>query len=157
MGVKLYQLRFPSDSCKFNGSHHFTKVLGNIWRCKYCWASKYLPNSYGDALDFTIDINRKGLASAYQNLLKDKPNTVKVLETLRGIRMTRESSTEKVAQKLEQALVVSLAKDNKELRGVRKEMSQLDSNDGVASILDKVTSINMGSSGRRIPIMKGRS
>ena len=157
MGVKLYQLRFPTDDCKFHPHHHFTKVLGNIWRCKYCWASKYLPNSYGDALNFTIEIRNKGLSLAYDNLLKDRPNTVAVLETLRGIRLVRENSTEEVAKRLEQELVLTLVKDNREISAIRKEMNFGDSKEDLITMLDKITSWDMSKTGRKVLVMKGRS
>ena len=157
MGVKSQQLKFPTDDCKFHEYHHFTRVIGNIWRCKYCWASKYLPGSYDEALAFTIDVKRKGMAYAYKDILEHRPNTVKILETLRGIRMTREVLDENTAKMLEQELILTLVKDKKEISAIRKEMNLDFNKEGVISMVEKIVSWDMDRAGRKMIKIKGMS
>lgn len=160
MGVELYQLRFPTDECKFHKHHYFTKVLGNVWRCKYCWASKFLPSSFEEAMTFTLEIKRKGLSTAYKNQLKERPNTIKMLETLRGIKLARKETDEETAKRLEQKLILTLVKDKREITALRKEMNFGYNKEGAISILDrldKTSAWDVKSAGRKVSIMKGRS
>lgn len=82
---------FPEDHCESSpsGAHHFTQLIGTIWRCKYCWATKWLPISWNDVCQFSIAIRTLGLDKAYQKSVNRRPHTKVLLSKLEKIRLIR--------------------------------------------------------------------
>lgn len=89
-------VEFPEPYCEQgpNRAHHFVQIVGNIWRCKYCWAVKWLPSSISDAVNFSNEIKRFGLEAAYQRLLKHRPRVVEILERMEDFRLLRKAFPE---------------------------------------------------------------
>lgn len=82
---------FPSSYCSYSptGGHYSSLILPNIWRCKYCWAVKWLP-SWNEVIAFSEDIRKMGIQAAYQKWLQPKSKVRELLTKLEEIRLMKE-------------------------------------------------------------------
>lgn len=89
-------IEYPEIRCDEspNHAHYFTPVTSSIWRCKYCWATVWLPANWEDCVRFSNDIMRLGLDKAYQKHLQDKPLIRRILGKLEEIRLLRKALPE---------------------------------------------------------------
>ena len=79
----------PRCDCSPNRAHHYTVLTGTIWRCKYCWATKWQPGNWRDACQFSDAIRKSGIDKAYRVALSRRPKTKVLLEKLEEIRLLR--------------------------------------------------------------------
>ena len=70
-------------------AHHYVKLVGSIWRCKYCWAVMWLPADLRDATKFSADISRLGFERGYSRQLSFRPKTRDLLTKLDEIRLLK--------------------------------------------------------------------
>ena len=84
-------VRYPEPQCDSSptGGHYITPLVGNIWRCKYCWVTKWQPESWNEAVLFSDNIQKYGLARAYQIHIGRRPRTKELLAKLEKIRLLR--------------------------------------------------------------------
>lgn len=86
-------IEWPDPACEDSptGAHHFLVIIGNTWRCRYCWRAKWLPGHLGSAESFSLSIRKFGLEKAYQNQLRQSPKIRQLLEKLEKIRLLRKA------------------------------------------------------------------
>ncbi len=91
------ELKYPEKRCEDspNRAHYYRQLVGNIWRCHYCWAAKWLPNNFIDASKFSNDIGRLGRDRAYEKLLSQRPKIRQMLAKLEEIRMLKKVMPQK--------------------------------------------------------------
>ena len=85
------ELRRPESRCEDSPvrAHHYFRMIGGIWRCRYCWRTVWLPATLGEAVALGYDIGRIGIDRAYQKHLQGKPETKQLLAKLEEIRLLR--------------------------------------------------------------------
>lgn len=104
-------IEYPDTRCELspNHAHFFTRIVGSVWRCKYCWAPVWFPSSWEEATRFTKDIQGLGLDKAYQKHLQHKPLVKQKLKKLEDIRLLR-----KVLPERELMMAIAAIVDGKE-------------------------------------------
>lgn len=103
------EVAWPEDRCEVgpNHTHHFFPVVMSIWRCDHCWAVKWTPFHWADAIKFSASISKMGVELAYRKHLHYKPKTKLILEKLEEIRLLRKAGLdEDVLMKAIAAVVV---------------------------------------------------
>ena len=96
-------IEYPSSRCldSPHRGHHFLCVLPPfVWRCKYCWKAKWQPASTAEAIKFTGQIDKLGLAEAYKRKLQKLPEIAKLLEKMEEIRLLRRTLSEEELSKV---------------------------------------------------------
>lgn len=89
-------IRWPELECLYSpeGNHHFIAQSsiskGNLWVCKYCSATKWLPSDWVSCFDLSIDMRRHGIQEAYWKWLDNRPKLKELLVKLQDIGMLRE-------------------------------------------------------------------
>ena len=89
-------IRWPEPECPYSptGSHHFVAhdsiSIGNLWVCKYCLATKWLPSGWTDCFNLSIDMRKYGIQRAYWKWLDRRPRLKELLVKLQDIGMLRE-------------------------------------------------------------------
>ena len=88
-------VEYPSRECTDGNAHYWIELskLG-IWRCKYCWAAKWLPRYFTESIKFTNNIHRWGLSKAYKVQLDKMPEVKNLLELLYDLRSTKSKVSE---------------------------------------------------------------
>ena len=90
------ELRYPEKECSYHPAGHcYLQIIGNVWRCKYCWAPKWQPKDYSEAVTCSMDIATLGLQSAYAKWLRYRPMAKEMLMKLEEIRLLREMMPKK--------------------------------------------------------------
>ncbi len=85
----MVKVEFPNAECISKLSHHYILVAREVWWCKNCWKSKWLPEYSETAATFSMDIARSGIDEAYAKWLQDRPETAKMLRRLEEVRLLR--------------------------------------------------------------------
>lgn len=101
------EVTWPEDRCELspNHAHYFRPVAKDIWRCKYCWLSKWTPFYWTDAIRFSNSIVKMGVELAYQKHLHYRPGIKRILEKLEEIRLLRKVLPEKQLMEAVAAIV----------------------------------------------------
>ncbi len=86
MDIKYPEVRCEESPVK---AHYYTVIVGNIWRCKYCWATVCLPSGFAEAVRFCTAIKTMGIDRAYRKYLSHKPKIKETLIKLEEIRLLR--------------------------------------------------------------------
>jgi len=107
------ELEYPESYCKLSPvkAHRYLKLVGNIWRCHYCWRAVWLPANWDDAIDFSNQIRRRGLDRAYKMMLSDKPDIMQLLDKLEKIRLMRKVVPEDELMKIIAVIVTNKEKE----------------------------------------------
>ncbi len=102
------ELKYPDSYCKYSptGAHWFLVLQGKIWRCHYCWAVKWQPMSWDEALNFSLDIRKDGIQVAYSKWLLYRPATKKILIKLEEIRVMKDLMPEEELLKVIAVIVL---------------------------------------------------
>ena len=87
--VSSDRIKFPEPYCSNNKSHYFVTLEGDIWRCEYCWATKWLPPYWNETEIFSNLIKILGLDKAYNKMLIKYPATKIMLQELEDMRLAR--------------------------------------------------------------------
>ena len=88
-------IRWPQPKCPYSptGGHYFiaheSMAKGNLWVCKYCSATKWLPFGWTDCFNFSIDMRNYGVQMTYWRWLDKKPRLKELLVKLQDIGMLR--------------------------------------------------------------------
>lgn len=119
--MELIEILFPEPRCEGspNHAHFFTQVTSSIWRCRHCWHSKWLPNSWEECDAFGNSIRRFGLDGAYKYHLRNKPMIRQILRKLEEIRLLR-----KVLPEKQLMMAVAAILTNKEENFCREEVTK---------------------------------
>ena len=90
------ELNFPEPYCRYNpDGHYYLLIDGTIWRCKYCWAVKWLPDQWSETMACSIDIQKLGIQTAYKKWLIHRSKAKELLMKLEEMRLLREIMPEK--------------------------------------------------------------
>lgn len=112
-------IRWPELKCSYSptDSHCFVAQSsiskGNIWVCKYCSATKWLPSDWISCLDLSIDMKKHGILKAYWIWLDKRPRLRELLVKLQDLGVLREKLTN---QRLLEVIVGIVADHNLEYR-----------------------------------------
>ena len=100
-------LRLPEKHCEKNeeGFHFFTNVMGNIWRCKLCWAAKWIPCNWDTAVKYSADIKKMGPAHAYRKWVGKRPKVAEIIGKMEELRILRDSVPKEDLPKYAQAIL----------------------------------------------------
>lgn len=81
----------PNPYCSVNlEGHYYLQLVGsNIWRCKHCWASKWLPYTWMEYCDFLMEVRKYGVDKAYELRVARMPRVKELLEKLEEMRLLR--------------------------------------------------------------------
>lgn len=85
-------ISFPALYCDGDDgsiSHYFTNFTSEIWRCKKCWAVKWLPAHWRDSERMSYSIRGKGLERTYGLALSHRPEIYRLLVKLDELRAAR--------------------------------------------------------------------
>lgn len=119
------ELKYPESYCSCNPArtHWFKPMLGNIWRCKYCWAAKWQPGDWYSALVCSSDVEKLGIQAAYQKWLHYRPRAKRLLLKLEEMRVLRSMMPEEELIKIIAVIVLErepeVIEEDKELTDER--------------------------------------
>jgi hypothetical protein len=88
MKTETVSIVFPDGKC-IDGGHFYINLTREIWWCKKCWKSKWLPFDVVTAREFGLQVRFKGIDLAYKNVLDHNQSIVKVLTKLESLRAIR--------------------------------------------------------------------
>lgn len=109
-------MMYPDSHCSQSptGAHHSYEVMYSIWRCRYCWAVKWQPRSWEDALKFGNAIRHFGIQTAYARALSRRPKIKEQLIRMEKIRLLRGTVPEK--ELIEMVVAIMISPIKKEVR-----------------------------------------
>lgn len=76
--------RYPSDVCEgsCNHTHHFVRIVAEVFQCKYCGRAKWQPINIIDAVDFNQLVSGRGIEKAYRAVMEAHRGTVAIIKAL---------------------------------------------------------------------------
>lgn len=83
---------YPAPYCELGptNTHYYKNISGDIWRCKHCWRTMWLPHGWYEAKAFEESKHKLGMNIAYARALQRKPKTKQLLTRLEEVRTMRE-------------------------------------------------------------------
>lgn len=77
-------IKFPSARCSESrtGAHHYVRLIGRIWICKFCWQPLWQPDTLPLALELTSKSKVKGRDTVYSEMLNARPKDLEKIQVL---------------------------------------------------------------------------
>ncbi len=121
---------FPTDGCSDSPTtaHYFCHIQLGVFRCKYCGASKWQPQDFPTAIDFSREAGKLGIQRAYSKRLSGHKATVALIVALQTDFVVRQNVNKEVADVVAKVIMPTVrrrAKSKvtaKERLGVRRSI-----------------------------------
>lgn len=82
------EVKYPDSDCE-QSAHYYTEVFREIFLCKYCWKSLWLPSTLFCAIELANDMKYFGHQVAYNYYTSHRGGVTDILQTLEALRQLR--------------------------------------------------------------------